>query len=56
MAQDLALLTRDLDYDHGSIESDRTRLSATTARAAVAEYVATGEGACLRHMGAVARS
>jgi Immunity protein Imm1 len=33
---------RDLDYDHGSIEPDRTRLSAKTARAAVAEFVATG--------------
>ena len=35
-------LTRDLDYDHGSIEPARTRLSAKAARAAVAEFVATG--------------
>jgi hypothetical protein len=37
------LASRDLDYDHGSIEPVRTRLSAKAARAAVAEFVATGQ-------------
>jgi hypothetical protein len=35
--------TRDLDYDYGSVEPERTRLSAATARAAVSEFVATGK-------------
>jgi hypothetical protein len=39
----LSLATRHLDYDHGSIEPERTRLSAKTARKAVAEFVATGQ-------------
>jgi hypothetical protein len=39
----LPLASDDLDYDHGSIEPDRTRLSAATARQAVVEYVATGK-------------
>ncbi len=38
----LPLATRDLDYDYGSIEPERTRLSAAVARAVVAEFVATG--------------
>jgi Immunity protein Imm1 len=38
----MPLAPRDLDYDYGSIEPDRTRLSARMARAAVAEFVATG--------------
>jgi Immunity protein Imm1 len=36
-------LTHDLDYDYGAIEPERTRLSAKMARAAVAEFVATGK-------------
>jgi hypothetical protein len=39
----MPLATEDLGYDYGSIEPARTRLSAKTARAAVAEFVATGQ-------------
>ncbi|MEN3305362.1 MAG: hypothetical protein V7603_1564 [Micromonosporaceae bacterium] len=39
----IPLADRDLDYDSGSVEPDRTRLSAKAARAAVAEFVATGQ-------------
>jgi hypothetical protein len=38
----IPLADRDLDYDYGSIEPERTRLSAKAARAAVAEFVTTG--------------
>lgn len=33
----------DLNYDYGSVEPARTRLTATQARQAVAEYVTTGQ-------------
>ncbi len=39
----LAPLTRDIGYDYGSVEPDRTRLSTKLARDAVAEFVATGQ-------------
>ncbi len=35
--------SRDLGYDYGAVEPARTRLSARTARAAVAEFVTTGK-------------
>jgi hypothetical protein len=35
-------LTHDLNYDHGSIEPDRTRVSVAAARQAVREYITTG--------------
>lgn len=38
----LAPLTTDLNYDYGSIEPERTRVSAAAARQAVREYVTTG--------------
>jgi hypothetical protein len=38
----MPVATKDLGYDFGAIEPDRTRLSARAARAAVAEFVATG--------------
>jgi hypothetical protein len=34
--------TEELDYDHGSVEPDLTRLTAAQARRAVAEFVDTG--------------
>ena len=39
----LPSLTEDLNYDHGSIEPERTRVTATAARQAVREYVTTGK-------------
>jgi hypothetical protein len=39
----IAAAIRDLGYDYGAVESDRTRLSAKTARAAVAEFISTGK-------------
>jgi hypothetical protein len=39
----MPLANQDLDYDHGSIEPQRTRLSAMAARQAVAEFVTTGK-------------
>jgi hypothetical protein len=36
-------LTGDLNYDYGSIEPERTRVSVAGARQAVQEYVATGQ-------------
>jgi hypothetical protein len=38
----LSPLAKDLDCDYGSIEPDRTRVTATAARLAVQEYVTTG--------------
>jgi hypothetical protein len=35
-------LVHDLNYDHGSIEPDRTRVSVAAARQAVREYITTG--------------
>ena len=39
---DLPLAAEDLDYDYGSVEPDRTRITAAQARRAVAEFIDTG--------------
>jgi hypothetical protein len=36
------MATEDLNYDYGSVEPARTRLTAAQARRAIAEYVTTG--------------
>lgn len=39
---DLPLAAEDLDYDYGSVEPDRTRLTAAQASRAVTEFIDTG--------------